>query len=130
MGAMRDRRMTRSAIWFGVLGGAAAWTLHLLLAYLIAEFGCVSGRDAGAVAGIALPAFMLLVMSLLMLTMAVAAALAAGLTLRRLDKRGDVGERRPATERAMARIGLFASALFAFIILVQSVPILFYLRGC
>lgn len=30
-------------LWFGVMGGAVAWFLHFVLAYLIAEFGCVNG---------------------------------------------------------------------------------------
>lgn len=29
-------------LWFGVIGGAVAWLLHLLFAYAIADFGCVS----------------------------------------------------------------------------------------
>lgn len=38
----RQRLATDAWLWFGVLGGAIAWMLHLLLAYAIAEFGCVS----------------------------------------------------------------------------------------
>ena len=124
--------MRRLMLWFGLLGGGTAWTLHLLLAYLIAEFGCVSGQDSIVVGGIALPALLLLLMSVLMFTVAAGAALAARLAGRRLARDGDHdrGGQAVAAERAMARTGLYASALFAFIIVVQSVPIVFYVRGC
>jgi hypothetical protein len=119
--------MARAALWFGLLGGAAAWTLHLLLAYLIAEFGCVAEKDAIIWAGITKPAWMLLVMSAVMLAVAGAATWAAHLAGKH-PGRHDAEP--PSVERYMARTGVIMSGLFTFIILVQSIPAFFYLQSC
>jgi len=37
---------------------------------------------------------------------------------------------RPANHRSLAKVGLFSGLLFLVIILVQSIPVLFYLTEC
>jgi hypothetical protein len=32
-------------LWFGVLGGLAAWSAHLVLAYVLISVGCDDGRS-------------------------------------------------------------------------------------
>jgi hypothetical protein len=49
-----DLRLAR--LWFGVFGGLAAWSAHLVLGYLLISFGCDEGRsrpggDAGLTVG-------------------------------------------------------------------------------
>ncbi|MBI4345720.1 MAG: hypothetical protein HY553_02625 [Elusimicrobia bacterium] len=34
-----------AGLWFGVLGGLAAWTAHLILAFVVISIGCAEGRD-------------------------------------------------------------------------------------
>jgi hypothetical protein len=40
---MSDLRLAR--LWFGVLGGLAAWSAHLMFGYLLISFGCDDGRS-------------------------------------------------------------------------------------
>lgn len=125
--AARDRTPSRLALWFGLLGGAIAWVLHLLLAYLIAEFGCVGGLGEVRFLGITAVAWLILAVSLLTLAGAVAATVVA----RRSERPpahddDDVG----SSEAMFARAGLIISAWFVLIILVETVPILYYLGSC
>lgn len=118
--------VSRRALWFGLLGGAVAWTLHLMGAYAIAEFGCL-GVGPVSVGGITTPAALLIALSVVCLGSAVAATVVAYRGHRRLcDRPDDGGDAGPF----IARTGLIASGLFAFIILVESVPIVFFLNHC
>lgn len=118
-------RSVRARLWFAQLGGGAAWTLHLLGAYLIAEWGCVSGLDRHRWLGIVLPSWLLIGWSVATLVLAGAATVTAiGLRRRAADDRGgDV-------LRHGARAALWSSGLFTGIVAVESAPILFFLGGC
>jgi hypothetical protein len=35
-----------AGVWFGVLGGLAAWSAHLVLGFVLISLGCSEGRDA------------------------------------------------------------------------------------
>lgn len=120
----------RSALWFGLLGGAGAWTAHLLLAYLIAEFACVAGKDASHWLGIMTPAWWLIAMSVTMLLLSGSATLLARLLVRRLRQRNWSGDRAAEAGSYMAKTGYYMSMLFTFIIAAQSIPIFFYLQRC
>ena len=122
--------VSRGALHFGFLGGAIAWTLHLLLAYLIAEFGCETEADEVVAVGITLPAWLLLGQSLVMFLVAMAATVTALRARRRLGPPQQHDLPGQAAAIYLARSGVIASGLFAFIILVQSLPIFFYLRSC
>ena len=50
---MSPRRLsarTELLAWFALLGGAAAWTFHLVVGYGLEEVACSPGTAAGAVA--------------------------------------------------------------------------------
>ena len=111
-------------LWFAQLGGGIAWTLHLLGSYLIAEFGCVSGLDRHTWLGIVLPAWLLIVWSLLTWLIAAASLGAA----RRLSR--DAQQDPRALLRTGARIGTWLGGLFTAIVAVESLPIVFFLGGC
>lgn len=125
--------MSRLTMSFALLGGAGAWTAHLLLAYAIAEFGCVAGlgHRSGPL-GVSVVSWMLLVMSAVMVALAAWALFVS----RRIGRRGrragsaapDADDR--ATAEYVARFGLITNGLFLFIILIESVPIFFYLGEC
>ena len=119
--------VSRRALWFGLLGGAVAWTLHLMASYVVAEFGCVMASQSGSGGGITATVVLLTIVSVVCLAGAVAATAVAYRSLSRLrDRSADDAD----AERFMARAGLIASGLFAFIVAVESVPILFFLSRC
>jgi hypothetical protein len=118
----------RAAMWFGLLGGAGAWTAHLLLAYSVAEFGCLSGFGERSYMTISVVAWLEVAVTALT---AVIAAFAAFVAFRsyRILRSQDVVET-TAAEEYTARVGLITSGIFTFIILFESIPILYYLRTC
>jgi len=129
---MNNRHVaTRTSLWFGLLGGAIAWLLHLLLAYGIAEFGCVSGVGDTQFLGLSGVAALEILVTILTLAIAGSASVIAQRNYDR-DSSGD-----PSIDQGMhdprvfmARSGVLTSRLFVFIIAVQSIPIFFYLRKC
>jgi hypothetical protein len=124
------RILSHARLWFGFLGGAVAWTLHLILAYLIAEFGCESQMDRHLYMGITLPAWMLLIMSALVLLIAVLATVVAYLGRMKIEKHEHYAEDVHGSERYLTRAGYLMSGLFAFIIIVETIPTFYYLHTC
>ncbi len=108
---------------FGMLGGAVAWTVHLIVAALVAEWGCLGGWGHYQAAGINLVAWIILAVSLVML---VVAALATGVAWRLAHQLRD----QPGNAEFLASTGAKTSGLFVFIIAAQSLPIAFYLSTC
>jgi len=117
----------RAGLWFGFLGGGIAWTLHLLSAYAIAEFGCVGGLGERQYGSISLVAWLELIATGLTVCLALAATACAYRCERRLRSQEETAA---VGEKTTARAGLFASGSFAFVILFESIPIFFYLRDC
>jgi hypothetical protein len=124
-------KVTDAWLWFGVLGGAIAWLLHLLLAYAIAEFGCVSDfRDVRWLefSGVA---WLIGGMSALTLALAIWADIVAQRNGRYFA--GEVKATRLEDHDPrvfMARSGVLSNRIFIFIIAAQTLPILYYLRDC
>lgn len=126
-----DRRGNgRYLLWFALFGGGGAWLAHLLLAYLIAEFGCTSGGGHARLLGITAIAWTLLAVSLLTFVAASGATLVAYFLRLRLAAAVRDEESARNNEFFLAKTALITSALFSFIILVQSVPIFYYLSDC
>lgn len=118
-------------LWFGILGSAIAWLLHLLLAYGIAEFGCVSPFREVRLAGLTGVAWLEIVASALSLLIAVVATWIAQRSRRRLVGEGDAQLYETGDPRIfMAHTGVISGRIFVFIILVQTLPILYFLRDC
>ena len=122
-------KVSRPALWFGLLGGASAWTVHLLLAYGVAEFGCVSGLGQRIYLGISVVAWLEVAATVLT---SVIAALAASVAHRsyRILRSQNLDEAGIAAAEYAARTGFITSGIFTFIILFESIPILYYLRDC
>lgn len=114
--------------WPTLLGGAVAWTLHLLGAYLIGEFGCLTTMREPTLLGITAVAWAILTLSAAML------AVAVGFTW--LAYR--IGQTRhhatPPDDRSVrhftARLGVWLNGLFAFVIAFETVPIFFFMGSC
>jgi hypothetical protein len=119
----------RGALWFGLLGGGVAWALHFLTAYVLAEFGWVSGWGRSEYLGVTFRAWMLLGVSLLMVLGAGTATFVAWRSRRLMSlNSSQAGNSESEAARYMARAGYITSAMFLFIILVESVPIFFFLQ--
>jgi len=119
----------RLALWFGLLGEAGAWTVHLLLAYAVAEFGCVSGFGERLWMGISIVAWLEIAVTVLTAMIAASAAIVARRSHRILRfSEGVEGE--AAAEEYTARAGFITSVIFTIIIFFESIPILYYLRTC
>lgn len=126
-----DSPVSAGALWFSLLGGGVAWLAHLVGAYVIAEFGCESGMTKHAWRNVSVVAWLLLALTAWTMLVAIAGALVGWGSLRRLgpgDMEGATGVR--DARRAVAWAGLAASGLFALTILVESIPIFYYLQTC
>lgn len=125
----RETRVSRAALWFGLFGGAVAWTAHLLSAYVAAEFGCTGGLGEYTWLGVTLVAWLEAALTLATATAAGAATVVAYRAHRRLSGAGPSDASIDA-ERYTAWAGVLTSGLFTFIVLFESIPILFYLHSC
>lgn len=124
--------INRPMLWFGFLGGALAWTAHLMFAYAAAEFGCVSGWGHGRYLDVSFVAWLEVALTAVTAAVAAASTLVAYQYYRRLKTSPlDTTEVSAlVTERYIAFAGLLAGSLFFFVILFESIPIFFYLRHC
>ena len=114
------------ALWFGLLGGALAWGLRLVISYAVVPLACVQGWQP-----------VLHALSIFFLVVALAATLVArrsGERLRRQEEGGVEGQ--PPDDpigdewswkrtRFMAQLGLLMSGFFAVVILAEWATTLF-----
>lgn len=122
--------VSRAGLWFGLFGGGIAWTFHLLSAYAAAEFGCVGGLGEHRYWNVSFVAWMELALTALAVLVAAVATVVAYRMLRRLQSSTHEATAEGDAERYTARAGLLTSGIFTFVILFESIPILFYLRNC
>ncbi|MGQ0603929.1 MAG: hypothetical protein ACT4QE_19790 [Anaerolineales bacterium] len=115
----------------GLLTGPVVWAVYFLVAYLVGEFGCLSGALQFAVLGV--PAVTAIVT--LLTAIALIAVLIAGWKtfevwqqMKALDDTEAAG-REQARTRFLGFGGLLLSGLFAYAILLNGVPAL-VLRPC
>jgi predicted ferric reductase len=118
-------------LWFGLLGGAIAWLIHLVLAYAIAEFGCVSPFHDKFLWGFSGVAWLITAVTVMCLAIASASLFLARRSQARFASAVVAMQVEPHDVRVfMSRFGVITSNLFILFIVVQTIPILFYLRGC
>jgi hypothetical protein len=119
--------------WFIFLGGAAAWVLHLVLAYVIVEIACQSNRLDGILFGLPMADVFGYALTLLAgLTALVAGLLAYGRLADdpRVEPIDDPGAHEViGRRRFMTYVGLLMNGLFLIAILAGGLPFLF-LRSC
>jgi hypothetical protein len=112
-------RSTLQSIWFALLGGHAAWTLHLLLGYFLVSLSCV---PAVGFQLFGMNGFLLLLLLLTLGTAVLAlSATAVGWRTWRHEESGWRG--------FLALTGMLLSSLFLATILLQGAS-LFYLQPC
>ncbi|MBW3599222.1 MAG: hypothetical protein KY475_18370 [Planctomycetes bacterium] len=114
--------------WWGMFGGAIAWVMHLVGAYLLSEFGCESRVAAYSYLGIAAVTWSVIALSVAM----VVAALGATLIAHRNRPPRDAEEPTPefTGREYAAQMGVIANGAFTFVIVFESVPIFYYLQHC
>jgi hypothetical protein len=122
--------VSRRSLWFGSLGGAFAWLVHLLASWSISEFGCFAGLHRTTLLGLTIVAWALIALSAAMLSASLAATWVAYRSDCRIRRHGFRTNTADETAGFLARAGLVASGLFALIIAAQTIPIFFYLRSC
>lgn len=123
-------KVSRACLWFGLFGGGIAWMFHLLSAYAAAEFGCVGGLGERNFWNLSFVAWLELALAAIAALIAAVATAVAYRTLRRLQSSMHGATGGGDAERYTARTGLLTSGIFTFVILFESIPILFYLRNC
>ena len=108
------------ALWFGVLGAPAAWTVQLIVNYSLEEwFACAPSTTArGEVAGAGVPAVAVGVSAVLTIV-----ALAAGVVAWSCYRRIRVDDDEVTTRaRWMALAGIMNSILYVIVILASFGP--------
>lgn len=128
--ALESLPVRRAVLWFALLGGGVAWTLQLLLAYVVSEFGCLSGLGEKPAAGLTLVAWLLIGVSLGALALASAATLTAARIRRELRGRRRDEAEGVRTAAFSGDLALVTNLVFILVIVAQSVPIIFFLRTC
>lgn len=107
------------ALWFGLLGGPAAWTAHLLISYGLVYVVCGTGGS-------------LLLYLTTLVTAAIAAA--AGIVAWRLWRRPQTATEENAAVAARngfaGFLGVLLSGLFLLVIVAEGLPPLFFQPRC
>jgi hypothetical protein len=120
----------RWVLWFGLIGGGVAWLLHFLISYAAGEFGCVSGLGERHFLGISAVAWLVIVITVVMFGIALAATIMAYKGETKLKARERELREDRDWEKYMAHAGWMTSGVFALIILVEALPILYFLKDC
>lgn len=124
------RPISPLALWFSLMGGALAWLAHFLIAYVIAEWGCLAGLGEVRWLGLTIVAWLLIALSVAMLLASIAAAVVAYRCSRRAPEHGAHSIGAPGFAGFMTRTGFIMNVLFALIIAVESIPIVYYWNHC
>jgi hypothetical protein len=105
------------SLWFGMLGGAGAWALHLVVNYSLVPVACSTGMDF--LLYLTIPAFSGITL------LAIFLAWRGWASTRGMDETNGNGQRLMVQRvRFMALSGLAMSGFFLMVILAQSVPII------
>ncbi len=124
----------RRALVFSLFAGAFAWTVHLILAATIAEWGFTAGLGDRLLWGVNAIAWSVIALTVCAVTTTAIATMSAFHLSRsyRGEGRGsavDTMDLRDDSDLFLAQVSLWGNFLFLCTILAQSVPILFYLGG-
>ncbi len=124
----QQNRPSNAVQWFVLVGGGVAWFGRFLIVWAIAEFGCVAGSIE--ITGIDSPILILSLVSIPFLVMGIAAVVLGWTRLRSLPHPDTEDPQASSSARFMLRTGVWTSALFVFIMLVEAVPIFFFVAEC
>lgn len=122
--------VSRASLWFGLFGGAVAWLIHFMSAYVVAEFGCVGGLGERSFWNMSLVVWLELILTVAGVLLAAVSTTVAWRRHLRLSAFSDGADIKQQAEQYMARAGVLTSGIFTFVILFESIPIFFYLQRC
>lgn len=109
-------------LWYGVLGGAVAWAVHLLAAWGLDELTCAAGSER--VSGV--PLWQAVGIAVIVPALATAGSLlVAALVYRRTVQAQSAGDQDRALGRSrmLAVLGVWANLLFLAIIVLGGVAV-------
>ncbi|HEX7746460.1 MAG TPA: hypothetical protein VF462_14505 [Micromonosporaceae bacterium] len=112
-------------LWYGVLGGALAWAVHLLGAWGIDELACAAGSERVS----AVPLWQAIGLAVVIPALVtVGSLLVAGLVLRRIGRapRAGAEDRSYSRARLLATLGIWANLLFLAIIVLGGIAVLVF----
>jgi hypothetical protein len=122
-GRLAGGEPARWRLGFAYLGGALAWAFHILAIWALAEGRCIDPAPEPRALGVAATAWLVLGVSVVAATTALAALRAARRERRALPREAD-------PRAHLARAGLLMNAVFLWIIALQTVPVFFFLARC
>ncbi len=123
--------MSRIAAVLSLIGGGIGWGLHLLLAWVISEFGCIAGWGDRSVGPITMVSLSILIATVISAGIAAAAVMVAMKASRGSGvTSGDHAVVAAENKGFISRFSFIMNMIFLFIILVQSIPVFFYLKEC
>ncbi|SCG73167.1 hypothetical protein [Micromonospora inositola] len=110
-------------LWYGVLGGAVAWAIHLLAAWSVDELTCAAGSERVAAVSLWQAVGLAVVIPGLV---TVGSLLVAALVWRRTVRAqsGGAEDRAFGRSRMLAVVGVWANLLFLAIIVLGGVAVL------
>ncbi len=118
------------SLLFALAAGPLLWGVHLGAGYAIASAGCALGWNSMMFAGLNLITEIVLLMSLVLILITLAAALVAFREWRRLNAESDRDpEAGRGAWRFLALFSTLANGYFAFVILFATLPF-FFLNPC
>ncbi len=112
--------MPRLKIWFAFLGGALAWTLHLMGTYIVSETACRAEMIPGGQAVLFSTLFVLTIGCLII-------SYSSFQTGRRLS-----GDRSEGSDGVLflSRTSQWSNVFFIAVILAQTLPLFMGVHGC
>jgi hypothetical protein len=128
--AERSSRVSRRLLWFGFLGAAMAWVTHLVGASLVSEWGCFAGWGREQVLGVSTVAWAIVGLTVVSLIVGLAALGVAYRNFRWWRQRDPQELNSQDAAMLLAQAGFPTSAIFVFMILAESIPIVYYLTEC
>jgi hypothetical protein len=108
-------------LWFALLGGAAAWAVHFMAAYLLMEVACRAGWQQRGALGLNGAALALLGATLIALPVVVASGLVARRALRDAQARS---ETKDGYRAHLGQAGSVLALIFTLAIVAETVPAL------
>jgi hypothetical protein len=112
-------------VWYGVLGGAVAWTVHLLAGWGMDELACAAGSDHVSAVPLAQAVGLAVVIPALLTAGSLAVAV---LVWRRTARAQPTGPDNPSYGRArmLATLGIWANLLFLAIIVLGGIAVVVF----
>lgn len=118
MNPVNSRLLLWSRLWVGGL----AWLLHFLSIWVAAEFGCLSSFARPGLGGVSVVAWIVLLLSAVFVGLA---GFAAFRSCRRTPVTAGDG-----SDAFLGRFARVANGIFLLIIVVETLPVFFYLKDC